>query len=152
VILTKTFKGIQITSLRGITLWGLIGLFVYMTINNSRPNTVGLMIFVFCFSAFWFVVHTYMMNYFQVSDNYFLVRNHNYFWKKKVYRIVDIKEIVFETQGKMPNCLRLITKDFKNKLYPAATLSDSTWLHLKANWRRIKLKLGMSVFEKFQKV
>ncbi len=71
------------------------------------------------------------MNYFQVSDNLFVVRNHNLFWKKKAYRITEIKEVVFETQGKMPNCLRVITKNFKNKLYPAGTLRDKTWLALK---------------------
>ena len=136
-----TYKGTVITSLRGISLWGLIGFFAYMLLDNNKPTTNGLVIFFFCFSSFWFLLHTYLMNYFQVSDNYFVVRNHNFFWTKKAYRITDIKEVVFETQGKMPNCLRVITKDFRNKLYPAGTLRDKTWLDLKDKLETYKIKV-----------
>jgi hypothetical protein len=45
--------------------------------------------------------------------------------------LADIKEVVYETQGKQPNCMRIITNDFRNKLYPAGTLRDKTWLDLK---------------------
>lgn len=136
-----TFKDNQITSLRGISLWGLIGFFGFMILNNKRPNTLEASIFVFGFSTFWFAFHSYLMHYFQVSDNYFVVRNHIFFWKKKAYNIGDIKEIVFETQGKMPNCLRVITKDFRNKLYPAGTLRDKTWLSLKEKLKTYKIKV-----------
>jgi len=137
----ETFKGNQFTSLRGISLWGLIGFFIYMVINNKRPVNIGGVLFVSSFSIFWFIIFSYQMHYFQVSDNYFLVRNHNFFWKKKAYNIADIKEIVFETQGKMPNCLRVITKDFRNKLYPAGTLRDKDWFALKGKLESYKIKV-----------
>lgn len=137
----ETYKGTVISSLRGISLWGLIGFFAYMLLNNSKPTTTGLLIGFFCFSSFWFFFHTYLMNYFQVSDNFFVVRNHNFFWIKKPYNIKDIKEVVFETQGKMPNCLRIITKDFRNKLYPAGTLRDKTWLDLKDKLETYKINV-----------
>lgn len=137
----ETYKGTVITSLRGISLWGLIGFFAYMLLSNSKPTTSGLLIGFFCFSSFWFLFHTYLMNYFQVSDNFFVVKNHNFFWTKKAYHIKDIKEVVFETQGKMPNCLRIITKDFRNKLYPAGTLKDKTWLDLKDKLETYKIKV-----------
>ncbi len=137
----ETYKGTVITSLRGISLWGLIGFFSYMLLNNNKPTTTGLLIVFFCFLFFWFLFHTYLMNYFQVSDNFFVVRNHNFFWTKKPYNIKDIKEVVFETQGKMPNCLRIITKDFRNKLYPAGTLRDKTWLELKDKLEAYKIKV-----------
>ena len=137
----ETFKGNQLTSLRGISLWGLIGLFVYMVINNKRPVHIGSVLFVSGSSLFWFIGLSFQMHYFQVSDNYFLIRNHNFFWKKKAYNIADIKEIVFETQGKMPNCLRVITKDFRNKLYPAGTLRDQNWLALKDKLETYKVKV-----------
>ncbi len=135
------FKGNQFTSLRGITLWSLIGFFAYMTLNNKRPNTVGLTVFVLVFSTFWFFVHSYLMHFFQVSENFFVVRNHNFIWMKKAYKFADIKEIVFETQGKMPNCLRVITNDFKSKLYPAGTLSDQNWFALKDKLESYKIKV-----------
>lgn len=137
----ETYKGTVITSLRGISLWGLIGFFAYMLLNNSKPATTGLLIGFLCFSSLWLLFHSYLMNYFQVSDNFFVVRNHNFFWTKRAYRINDIKEVVFETQGKMPNCLRVITKSFKNKLYPAGTLRDKTWLELKDKLESYNIKV-----------
>jgi hypothetical protein len=37
--------------------------------------------------------------------------------------------------------MRIITKDFRNKLYPAGTLRDKTWLEMK---RQLELK-GVTV-------
>lgn len=90
---------------------------------------------------FWFFLNSYFMYYFKVSNSFFLIRNHNFFWVKKAYRIFDIKEIVYETQGNMPNCLRIITKDYRDKLYPAGTLRDKDWLNLKTTLESHKIKV-----------
>jgi len=128
----EIFKGNQFTSLRGISLWGMIGFFTYLFFSSKNKMTpTAFIIFFGVFGAFWFTFNSYLMHYFVLSDNYFAIRNHNFIWKNKVYRIDDIKEIVFETQGKMPNCLRIITKDFRNKLYPAGTLREKMWLDMK---------------------
>lgn len=137
----ETFKGNPLVSLRGISLWGVVVLFAYLFLNDDRTYTPGLSIFLFGFGAFWFSFHSYLMNYFQVSGNFFVVRNHNYFWKKRVYNISEIKEIVFETRNQMPNCLRVITNDFRSNLYPAATLHDATWLSLKDKLEALKIQV-----------
>jgi hypothetical protein len=126
-----TFKGNQFTSLRGILLWGAIGFFTYAVLTSKTTRkTASLIVYIF-FSFLWFFLLSLTMNYFQVSQNYLVIKNHNLLWRRKAYRLSDIKEVTFETQGKMPNCLRVITKDFRNKLYLAATLGDKTWLELK---------------------
>jgi len=127
----ELFKGNPLISLRGISLWGLIGFFLGLMIFKSKSPPMGLMFFFFGFSFFWFLLHSWMMHYFGRTKDFFIVRNHNFFWMQKIYRIDDIKEVVFETQPRQPNCLRVITIDFKNKLYPAGTLRDKTWLYLK---------------------
>ena len=136
-----TFKGNQITSLRGICLWGFIGFFVFKALISKTPVNIEGMLFISGFSFLWFIAFSYQMHYFQVSDNYFIIRNHNFFWKKKGYNIAEINEIVFETQGKMPNCLRVITKNFKSKLYPAGTLRVKNWLDLKDKLETYKIKV-----------
>ncbi|MEO6454895.1 MAG: hypothetical protein ABIN97_12515, partial [Ginsengibacter sp.] len=103
----EIFKGNQFTSLRGISLWGLVGFFVYMILTNEKIPTFGLLVFFTIFSLFWFLGHSWLMHYFKVSTNILVVKNHNLTWRSKAYRLNDIKEIVFETQGKMPNCLRV---------------------------------------------
>jgi len=126
-----TFKGNQFTSLRGISLWGLIGFFTYLLFTKWQSPPIGLLIFFGAFGTFWFVLHSWQMHYFGLTKDYLIVRNHNFIWKAKIYRLTEIKEVVFERQGKQPNCMRIITNDFKNKFYPAGTLRDKTWLDLK---------------------
>ena len=127
----EIFKGNQFTSLRGIILWGLIGFFIFMMFSTSKIPPKGFFIFAGIFATVWFIFNSYLMHYFALSSKYFAIRNHNFIWLNKVYKVDDIREIVFETQGKMPHCLRVITKDFRNKLYPAGTLQDKIWLELK---------------------
>lgn len=127
----ETFKGNQFTSLRGLSLWGLIGFFAFMLFSKWQNPPLGRLIFFGAFGTFWFVLHSWLMHYFGLTKDYLIVRNHNFFWKVKIYRLADIKEVVYETQGKQPNCMRIITNDFRNKLYPAGTLRDKTWLDLK---------------------
>lgn len=125
------FKGNQFTSFRGISLWGLIGLLGFLLISKWKNLTPGMLIFFSVFGTFWFLINSFLMHYFGVTKEYLIVRNHNFLWRVKIYRLKDIKEVVYETQGKQPNCMRIIKIDFKNKLYPAGTLSDKTWLELK---------------------
>lgn len=137
----NVFKGNPLTSLRGISLWGLIGFLIGFMIYKMKIPSMGIIITFSLVSIFWFILHSWLMHYFGLSNNYFVIMNHNYFWIKKIYRIEDIKEIVFESNGNQPNCLRIITKDYKNKLYPAGTLRDKTWLNMKD---RLELK-GVTV-------
>lgn len=127
----ETFNGNQFTSLRGISLWGLIGFFAFMLLSKWQSPPIGQLIFFGAFGTFWFILHSWLMHYFGLTKDYLVVRNHNFIWKAKIYRLTDIKEVVFETQGKQPNCMRIITNDFRNKLYPAGTLRDKTWLVMK---------------------
>lgn len=126
----EIFKGNQFTSLRGISLWGLIGVFTFLLIFEWQDQPIRLLVFFGLFGIFWFVLNSWLMHYFGLTKDYLIVRNHNLFWKVKIYHLADIKEVVYETQSKQPNCMRIITNDFRNKLYPAGTLRDKTWLDL----------------------
>ncbi|MFT2010205.1 hypothetical protein ACMA1I_16135 [Pontibacter sp. 13R65] len=129
--ITEEFKGNQFTSLRGISLWGLIGFFLYLMAVKMKLPPIGGLLFFGAFGIFWFFLNSWLMHYFEVAEDYFVVRNHNLLWRQHIYRLSNMREVVFETQGKMPNCLRVITKDYRNNMYPAGTLRDSTWLELK---------------------
>jgi len=133
----ETFKGNQLTSLRGILLWGLIGFFAFLMISKMQSPPIGFVIFFAVFGTFWFLFNSWLMHFFCMNNDYFVVKNHNFVWLTKIYRIKDIKEIVFETQSKQPNSLRIITKDYRNKLYPAGTLRVKTWIELKC---RLEMK------------
>ncbi len=114
------YKRFQLLNFRGIMLWMILAGLGYAAIKNiSHP--VGL-IFISSFACLAFFGLSYFLYYVGVSDNYLIVRNHNFFWVKKLYRLTDIKEVVFEQQDKWPNCVIVITNDFKTNFFPAATL------------------------------
>ncbi len=142
----EIFKDNQFTSFRGRTLWGFCGMFLYIGLSKSVKTPARFWIFAAAFCSFWFLLFSYLMHYFELSDNYFVVRNHNLIWINKYYKINDIKEITFETQGKMPNCLRVITKNFQNKLYPAGTLRDHTWIALKEKLEQKGIKVRNELY------
>jgi len=123
------FKGVQLYNYRGILLWLIELTMVYVAILNR--NSAGALIFCLVTAVISFFGFSHFMNYFELSDRLLSVRNHNLLWKKKLYRVDDVKEIVFEQPDKMPVCLRVITNDFENKRYPAATLWDKDWRALK---------------------
>ncbi|NQY30801.1 MAG: hypothetical protein HRT69_15185 [Flavobacteriaceae bacterium] len=128
---TEVFKGNQFTSLRGVSLWGLIVFFAFLFIGKETSLKLGAAIFLSLLGTFWFVLNSWFMHYFELTKKLLIIRNHNFIWKMKAYNFSDINEVVFETQGNQPNCMRVITSDFRNKLYPAGTLRDKTWLKMK---------------------
>lgn len=144
------YKGIQLLNFRGVLLCLIIGALLYASIL-SRWRW-GPLVFLSLLGAVSMVAISWSFYYFEVSDNYLLVRNHNLFWIKKLYRLTDIKEIVFEQQDKMPVCLRLITNDFESKLYPAATLRSKRWLQLKEDLEKknIKVRNECVTYEPFE--
>ena len=127
----ETYTGNQFFSLRGISTWGIICLFGYLAFYGKKKLSAGGIVVCLFFAFMWFIGHSFFVYYFKLSHSFLVIRNQNFFWIRKAYRISNIREVVFETRHKMPNYLRVITKDFKNKRYPAASLRDKTWLGMK---------------------
>lgn len=127
--------------MRGLSLWIIIGMLFYALLTAKPKNQHIILLVTIFFDSGWRILHGWLMHYFQVSDKILLVRNHIFFWKRKAYLVDDIAEFTFETRGKMPYCLRVITKDYKSKIYPAGTLRLHTCLKLKDRLRSIRKKV-----------
>ena len=125
----EVFKGNQFLSMRGAGMWSVALFAVYFLISSSEFKIA---IPLFIFATIWFVINSFMMNYFEISERFLIVKNHNYLRKSKVFELSSIKEVVFEMAGRSPNSMRIISSNFENKLYLAATLSDRTWLKMKS--------------------
>jgi len=77
-----------------------------------------------------------LLNYFLVSDKYIVVKNAFWFWRKHIYAMDEIVEVVFEyyDRGRFgSNALRIITADFRSKIYSCAGLWAKDWKKLKAH-------------------
>ncbi|MCX6180729.1 MAG: hypothetical protein NT150_02210 [Bacteroidetes bacterium] len=125
----ETFKGNPFINFRVISMWILL-LFMAYAACMSKNKTASICLLCF-FGIPWFFITSWMMHYFQLGQKFFVIKNHNFPWKTKIYPLENIKEVIFETADKRPNCLRIITHDYKNKLFLAATLRDKTWLQMK---------------------
>lgn len=134
----EEFKGSPFFSFRGIMLWSLILFFIFLLLKTSNLNSLK---FFIPFGLFWFSLNSYCMHYFELSKNYFMVRNHYFWWVKDIYKNSEIEIIVYESQAKQPNNLRVITKNYRRKIYPAGTLNDQKWLEMKTELERKNIKV-----------
>lgn len=125
------FKGNPFTSFRGLALYGIIGFVASYVFLNRDFVSSGFAIFLLLFGAIWFALGSWFMYYFALTQNYLVVLNHNFIWFLRIYRLTDIREIVFETNGFQPYSLRIIFTNYQQKLYPAGTIRNTTWLEMK---------------------
>jgi hypothetical protein len=135
------FKGNLWTSMRGISLYGVIGFLLFITFQTRDNQSFGFVAFAIVFCLFWLGLHAWMMHYIGLNEKCLIVKNHISIWWQRVYPLDDIKEIVFESEGRRPNCMRVITKDYRHRVYPAATLRDKTWLDFKKHLEKRGIKV-----------
>lgn len=120
--------------------WSLpafFGLLIIADYNGHNSRSVPIMVGSFL----WLVGNSFFMYYFCVSENFLIVKNHHFLWMKKTIPLKNIKEVIFETKGKWPNCMCVVTRDFRTKIYPAGTLNDKKWRELLTVLRKNKVKV-----------
>lgn len=132
-------KGNQFTNFHGILLWLIIGGLIYGSILNIEHWRM--LIFFALFASILVLRLVWFLHYIELYDRYIRIRSHNLYWIKKLYRLSDIQEVVFEQPYKMPTCIRIITKDFESKSYPAATLWSKKWIQLKGDLEKKNIKV-----------
>jgi len=135
------FKGSAFLSWRGLAAWSFPFLFlwlVYLGVDGFKEGTIT-PVAVFCF--LWLSFNSFFLFYFGVSKSYMIVKNHTFFWLNKSLKYSDIVEVVFEKRGRLPNSLRITTKDFKSKIYFAGTLSDKSWGEMLTLLKKNKIKV-----------
>lgn len=122
------FKGSPFTSGRSLFTW-----FIFLILLDCLLKDPGNAALLFWLSFLFalFAINVATVYFFEVTDEFFIVRNHIFFWKKHVYKLDEIDQVIFESTGKAPNGLRVTTKDYRTKLYWASTLNRKTWLAMK---------------------
>lgn len=139
----KEFNGNHLLSFNGLIFYGWLGFFTYLFIirdHNPLNNITGLIVLPFVIFSFP-ALFSYQMHYFIVGQNYLIIKNTIWFWKRDIYLLTDIKEVVIETPHRLSTSLRIITTDYRDKLYPAGSLSDTTWKEMMEQLRTDKIKV-----------
>lgn len=102
----------QFVSIRGngiLNIYGamLIGFVVLAFSRMDSPNYLSPVLFSFII----LLGIGFHLNYFRISDKYFQVKNHIWFWKTYTYRLGDIKEVIHELPSKSPESIRIRLKN-----------------------------------------
>jgi hypothetical protein len=122
------FSGNYLTSFNGIFLFVMIGFFCMIAKKNTQHAGYYFILF---FIVVWYLIFSIAANYFVISGDIFLVRNHLLFWKKKAYDINSIRQVVFGRTRNSSYSLEIILEDYNSKQYYAGSLRDADWRALK---------------------
>ena len=114
-------------SLSNFTLIVAIPLFIIFLKIEKPDNPALLMLFTGFLYLFLFLITAFSSNYIGISNKFLIVKNNYFPWIRKIYLLTEIKEIVFESPPKIPDCFRIITHSFSNKSFPARLLRDKDW-------------------------
>lgn len=139
----KEFNGNHFLTFNGLIFYGWIVFFTYLilTSNKIQLNNIAALIAMPLVLLSIPALLSYQMHYFIVGQNYLTIKNTIWFWKKDIYLLNDIKEVVIETPHRLSTSLRIITTDYRDKLYPAGSLSDSTWKEMMEQISKDKIQV-----------
>ncbi len=78
------YKGNPVFSFRGIMMWGLILFICLLPLSSNKTIDTGTggIVFFTIFSIFWFIMNSLAMDYFELSKNLFVIKNHYFFLEK----------------------------------------------------------------------
>ncbi len=115
--------------------------FVFMLVKQTvHLNSVfwyisaGIMIALFTGIGF-------QMNYFEIAEDKLIIKNQYFPWRIKEYQLDIIEEVSRETFFKGPDGLRIITYNYKSRLYSAASLGVLKWDELLQDLSSIGIKI-----------
>lgn len=142
------YNGNHILTFNGVCFYGFLIFMGYMVFqkptvfltNYGALLSVSFATLVLCGTL------SYQMHYFILTDKFLIAKNSIWFWRKDIYSLDNIREVVFETPHRLSTSMRVITKDFKTKLYPAGNLKDKTWKLLKDKLQSKEIKVRNEAF------
>lgn len=135
--------GKQLASGRGFALWFVLVLYIAILVSGGNLEGREILLIMGLLLLWSF---SRAMHYFQVSRRFLVIRRHNLSFIKHIFRTEDIYMIKFESNPKTPFRVRVITKDFKSRVYPAATLHKKHFMQLKAALRSLSIQVEDELF------
>ena len=124
-ITRRRYSGNVYTSFNTLLVVGM-AIFMGISIKGKAKSEILILIPVGFILLLFFGVGT-QMNYFLIDEGCLFIKNHYFPWINKQVKLEDIVEVDIETPNKRSTGLRIITKDFKSKIYGAGSLRSRNW-------------------------
>ena len=128
----ETFNGHHLLSLNGLLFYGWLVFIAIMAVSEFGIflSNYGAIAALFISTIIVAAMITHQMHYFIVTGNCLIVKNSIWVWRRHIYSLSEISEVAIESPPKLSTALRVIPKDFRDKLYPAGSLREKTWKKL----------------------
>jgi hypothetical protein len=127
------------TSINGIMLYAFTSMFILVMIVQQYPFGLRYLILLAAIAIFYFILG-YQLHYFLISNKHFVVRNHFMPWIHETYDVADIIEMNREQRYRRSDLLRITTRDFKMRFYPAGSLRKKHWKRLREKVEGLKIE------------
>lgn len=137
---SEKFAGNPYINFNSLTFYVLCGVFIYFIISRPESWAPASIVFTIPVAIVYFAVGS-QLNYFLLSGDELIIKNHFFPWKKHQYNLTEVREFVLERPYKSSKSLRVITKDFRDKLYPAGSLRSQHWLQLSTRIKELGIPL-----------
>jgi hypothetical protein len=144
----EKFSGNFLLCYNGLLFIGLLIFIVYMLATKlDGANPLAIVAFIsFFFLIFYVLVFGLQANYFLLSNEELVIKNHLLFWQNKIYSVKDISECIINIPAKRSTTLEIITTDYKTKIYSAGSLRKHTWKGLKNKLELLGVPVKDEVF------
>lgn len=141
------YKGMQLLCFHGAAIW--IGVLVFASvglIGETDESPLLIHSIIIAIIATYIFALSFFLNYFLVTDEYLVIKNHNWIWRNRIIAFEDIREVFIEEDGRWPKTLVVFTKDFRKYEYPASSLRKKQWFGLWRALARKKIKVSNLAF------
>jgi hypothetical protein len=143
----QKYGGNHLLTLNGLIVHGSLIFVLWLFVFSNSPMDLGVKTIVSLFAlTFCFGLFGYQLHYFRLNTDYLLVKNHVWLWRNDAYLISDLREIVFEEPHKMSTSLRVITKNYETKLYPAGSVRRKSWSRLSKEFSKMGILVRNEAF------
>ncbi len=119
----------HILSFTGLVFYFFLA-FVLMCIHFVMERNQYDLLIMAGVGSFTLIALSHQFHYFMLEESWFIVRNSLWFWRKKLFNLSNIKEVVFETAANGVTSARVITNDFDSHAFPAVPLREKDWTRL----------------------
>jgi hypothetical protein len=99
--------------------------FFSLDFDNIPGVIFGIPMLIVLIGVFW------QFNYFELSSQTLVVKKFIPFIFSRRYKLREIREAVFESGDRQPRSVRIIMRNFSNKVFHAPTLLTTDWIEFK---------------------
>lgn len=121
------YKG-SLINLNLIIILFFIGFITYLRLSIPYRENIE---YTYLLPLSMAVLFSNRFYYFGVGKHFLIVKSFPYPWVKKAYLLNEIREILFESNGKAPHSMTITMQDYTKKKYYASSLYDKHWHALK---------------------